>query len=100
MIKKILFITMIAASMGSIATPALADVYVRVAPPALRIEAEPAPRHGYIHTHGYWAWRHGRHTWVAGSWMRERHGYHYVEPQWADNHDGRWHMQAGHWDRD
>ena len=44
--------------------------------------------------------RHGRHAWVAGSWVRERHGYHYVEPQWEDNHDGRWRMHPGHWDHD
>lgn len=100
MIKKILLVTVIAAAMGSIATPAIADVFVRVAPPALRIEAEPAPRAGFIHTPGYWAWRHGHHVWVAGSWMHKRRGYHYVGPQWEDHHDGRWHMKPGHWARD
>jgi hypothetical protein len=100
MIKKILFITAIAASMGTIATPAAADVYVRVAPPALRVETESAPRHGYIRTPGYWAWRHKHHVWVASSWVHERRGYHYVAPEWVDHHDGRWHMTSSHWDRD
>lgn len=100
MIKKILFVTLIAASLGSVATPAAADVYVRVAPPELRVEEAPAPRPGYVYTPGYWTWRHGHHVWVKGSWVRERRGYRYVAPEWVDHHDGRWHMRRSHWVRD
>jgi len=97
--KKLLLVTMFAASLGGIAMPAVADVYVRVAPPALRVETEPAPRPGYIHTPGYWAWRHGHHVWVSGHWVRERRGYRYVAPEWVEEH-GRWHMRSAHWIRD
>ncbi|HEX2586443.1 MAG TPA: YXWGXW repeat-containing protein [Steroidobacteraceae bacterium] len=99
MIKKILLVTVIAASMGGIATPAAADVYVRVEPPALRVEPVPEPRRGYVYAPGYWDWRHGHHVWVKGHWVRERRGYHYVAPEWVDHHDGRWHMRPGRWER-
>ena len=46
MIKKILFTAMIAASVGGIATPAAAAVYIQVAPPERQVEVVPAPRHG------------------------------------------------------
>lgn len=52
MFKKILFVTMIAASLGGAATSVAADVYINVAPPPLRVETEPAPRPGYIYTPG------------------------------------------------
>jgi hypothetical protein len=30
--------------------------------------------------------------------MRERRGYHYNQPTWAER-DGRWSMQRGNWSR-
>lgn len=99
MIKKILFATMLAASLVSaVPTVAAADVYVRVAPPALRTEVMPAPRHGHTWTPGYWNWRGNKHVWVNGSWKRDRPGYRYAAPAWQER-DGRWTMQRGRWSR-
>jgi hypothetical protein len=101
MIKKILFATMIAASMGGIATPAAAavDVFVQVAPPPMRYEAVPAPRNGQVWAPGYWDWRNNSHVWHAGNWERDRPGHHYQPTQWQER-DGRWHREPSRWDRD
>ena len=100
MIKKILVVAMLAASIGSVAMPAASAVglYVEIAPPPMRIEAVPAPRHGYIWAPGYWNWHGNGHVWVAGSYMRERHGYRYSEPRW-EQRDGRWYQERGRWSR-
>jgi hypothetical protein len=99
MMKKILLGTMVAAtlSVGSVSV-ATADVFVRVAPPAPRTEVMPAPRKGYVWTPGYWDYRAGRHIWVQGTYVREKHGYHYANPQWHER-DGRWVLERGHWSR-
>jgi WXXGXW repeat (2 copies) len=98
MFKKILLASMLAASVVSIAVPASAAIFARVAPPAPRDELVPAPRSGYMWAPGYWNWNHNRHVWVKGSWMRERRGYHYTQPAWEER-DGRWHMNRGAWAR-
>ena len=101
MIKRVLLATMIAAAtVGSATIPSVAsaDVFVRVAPPAPRYEAVPAPRHGYTWAPGYWDWRHNRYHWVGGHWVRERPGYVYYAPSWVE-HDGRWHRQDSRWAR-
>jgi hypothetical protein len=99
MMKKILLGTMVAAtfSVGSVSV-ATADVFVRVAPPPPRTEVVPAPRRGYVWVPGYWDYRAGRHFWVQGTWVRERHGYRYAEPRWHER-DGRWVLERGHWSR-
>jgi hypothetical protein len=96
--KKILLAAVVAATMGSIAVPAAAAVYVQVAPPAPRSEAVPAPRRGYAWAPGYWDWRGKRHVWVAGHWVKERRGYAYAEPRWVER-DGRWTMERRGWQR-
>lgn len=83
----------LAPSIGSART----YIDIDVAPPALREEVVPAPRHGYVWAPGYWGWRHHRHYWVAGHWVHERRGHHWVGARWADHH-GRWRFEAGHWD--
>ena len=98
MIKKIILASLLAAAFGSIATTASAEVIIRVAPPALRTEVVPEPRHGQVWSAGHWEWRHNNHQWVGGTWMRERRGYHYTQPTWAE-HDGRWQMTRGAWAR-
>ncbi len=79
------------------------DVYIRVAPPVQYVEAVPSYRSGYVWVPGYWDWRAdrhgGRHVWVEGSWLRERHGYAYRPHRWVDN-GGHWVQERGHWDRD
>ncbi|MEK6244002.1 MAG: hypothetical protein AABM33_05820 [Pseudomonadota bacterium] len=98
MIRKTIAAAILAASFGSIATPASAQIIVRVAPPEPRVEVVPAPRAGRLWVPGYWDWKGKRHHWVKGNWVRERRGYQYVQPNWAER-DGRWHMTRGNWRR-
>jgi WXXGXW repeat (2 copies) len=98
MIKKTIVAALLAASFASIAIPASAAVYARVAPPPLRVEVVPAARPGRTWVAGHWEWRSNRHVWVAGNWIRDRRGYTYVQPAWTEQ-DGRWQMQRGNWRR-
>lgn len=98
MIKKILVAAMLAASLGSIATSASAQIIVRVAPPQPRAEVAPQPRRGYVWVAGHWEWRNRKHHWVKGTWVRERRGYRYEQPTWVER-DGGWAMQRGAWRR-
>ena len=72
--RKTLLAVMIAASLGGItqAPQALADVeiFFGTAPPALRYEAVPAPRRGYVWAPGYWDGNRGKHVWKRGQWQR------------------------------
>ena len=99
MLKKTLLAAAVVMSLGGVTLPqaSAADVIVRVAPPAPRVEAVPAPRHGYVWVPGYWDYRGHRHVWVAGSWVRERRGYRYVTPHWVER-NGAWVMERGRWD--
>lgn len=58
--------------------PASAQVDVNLvigtAPPPLRYESLPPPRHGYVWAPGYWNWNGHRHVWVSGHWLVERPG--------------------------
>ena len=98
MMKKLLIAALVAGSFGSVAIPASADVLVRVAPPAPRVEVVPEARRGYTWAPGYWDWKRGRHVWVKGHWVRERKGYVYNAPTWEE-HNGRWRMHRGAWAR-
>ena len=98
MIKKLLVAAMLAASVGSIATPAAADVVVHIGPPPLRVEHTPPPRHGRTWVEGHWQWKNHKHHWVEGKWIRDRPGYYYNQPTWTER-DGRWHMAHGNWSR-
>jgi hypothetical protein len=97
--KKLLLSAIVASTFGAIAPAAQAvDIFVNVAPPALRHEVVPAPRAGYLWAPGYWDWRSNKHYWVKGHWEKERAGYFYHQPQWAQR-DGRWVMERSRWDR-
>ena len=98
MIKKLILGAAVAASLGAMAAPALADVYVRIAPPPMREEVRPEAREGYIWVPGAWNWRHGRHEWSEGSWTRERRGYRYNEARWEER-NGRWVQRRATWSR-
>src|SRR5687767_14122437 len=69
MLKKLLAAGLLAATIGTISVPAFAQVYVQVAPPSLRHEVVPSPRHGHLWVPGHWAWRGHRHHWVPGHWV-------------------------------
>lgn len=99
MIKKIVLVAMVAASLGGVATSVTAaNVVVQVAPPAPRHEVMPPHRRGYVWVAGHWEWRNHRHQWVNGTWIRERRGYMYNQPTWVER-DGRWNMNRGGWRR-
>ena len=51
MIKKVLFVSMMAASVGGIAIPAAAAVYVQVGPPEMRVETVRAKLLGGVALH-------------------------------------------------
>jgi hypothetical protein len=98
MITKLVLAATLAGSIGSFAIPAAAEIVVRVAPPQARYEAVPQARRGMVWVPGHWDWRNQRHVWVRGTFVRERHGYHYAQPAWTER-EGRWYMERGNWRR-
>lgn len=97
---RLLALAVGSASLATMSLPAVAgvDVNVRIAPPAPRVEAVPAPRVGYVWTPGYWNWNGRTHVWVGGTYVRERPGYAYTQPAWVER-DGAYHFQRGGWAR-
>ena len=65
----------------TIAASAQVAVYIRSAPPPLRVEVRgPLPGPGYAWVEGYWA-PNGRHyRWVAGRWDRPPYRRGILEP--------------------
>ncbi|MBC7416228.1 MAG: YXWGXW repeat-containing protein [Herminiimonas sp.] len=98
MLKKTLLASLMVAALGGISQSAVAERYVRVAPPPPRAEMVPQARRGYVWTPGHWEWRRQQHVWIGGSWLRDRPGYSYRSPTWIER-DGRWAMQSGRWAR-
>lgn len=100
MFKKVLLASLVAVSFASVPLASFAQrpIVVQVAPPAPRQEAVPAPRRGYVWVPGHYEWKHRRHEWIGGYWLRERRGYRYSEPRWEER-NGRWEMQQGRWMR-
>ena len=98
-LRKTMLALCIATGAAAGTAPALADVYVRFGPPAPRYEAVPVLQPGWVWTPGYWNWSGHRYVWVRGHRVRAHHGHHYVPNHWVE-HDGRWRMDRGHWDRD
>lgn len=83
-----------------VAPPAPAPQVVVMAPPPPRHEvvyARPSPYHVWVP--GYWAWRGGRHVWIAGHYDLPPRGYRtWVEPRW-ERRGGSYIMIEGHWGR-
>jgi hypothetical protein len=100
--RKSLLAAMCAASLGAVAMPTLASadvgIYFNVAPPPVRYEVVPAPRHGYTWSSGYWNAKNQRHVWQAGHWEKDRAGYQLAQPTWTQ-HDNRWQLERGHWNK-
>jgi hypothetical protein len=99
------FIAAAAIAIGAAAfapTQAMAQVGVNIvigaAPPPLRWEARPPPRHGYVWAPGYWGWNGHRHVWIGGQWLAERPGYAYAPPRWVE-YGGRWRYEEARWNR-
>jgi len=79
------------------ATPAAADVYVRIAPPAPRYEAVPVVPPGWAWAPGYWNWSGRHYVWVHGRKVRAHGHGHWVPDRWVED-QGRWRREHGHWD--
>jgi hypothetical protein len=73
------------------------DIVVDSAPPAPRIEHQPAHRDGYVWSPGFWEWTGATFRWTAGTWISERRG-HWVADHWYQM-DTHWHFVKGHWER-
>jgi hypothetical protein len=96
--RKALFAAIVASTLGAFPLAASADkvIVVEEAPPPLKHEVVPAPRHGYVWAPGYWDWRHGHYTWVNGHWEKERHGMYWHPNRW-EQRNGRWEFEHGGW---
>jgi hypothetical protein len=68
----------------------LAEVVVKIAPPAAIVETRPvSPGAGYVWVPGYHRWDGNAHVWVAGKWDRPpRPHARWVEPRWRHRKDG------------
>jgi hypothetical protein len=99
MLSKTVLATCVAVACSMTALPSVArTIYVREAPPELRVESVPAARAGHQWVPGYWGYRSNRHVWHPGTWVRERAGYVYRQPTWVER-NGRWRQQSGQWSR-
>jgi hypothetical protein len=87
-----------AAALAPLQANAQVSVNIKIgeAPPPVRYEAAPTPRHGYVWAPGFWDWQGHRHVWVAGHWERERAGYIYAPAEWR-REGGEWRLYRGGW---
>jgi hypothetical protein len=99
MFRKSLLAAAAAASLLGFGSAAYAQVYVQVAPPAMRAEVAPAPRAGSVWVPGHYEWRNNDYVWISGYWVAERPGYAYVEPRWVQRANGQWYMVGNNWER-
>jgi len=102
--KKVLVSALFAAGViGAMATPLSSEaqvvLYLNTPPPAVRYEAVPTPRSGYVYSNGHWQHDGSQYVWSAGDWQAARPGYTYSQPRWVEN-NGRYAYQASRWDRD
>ena len=72
-------------------------VYVKKAPPAVKVEVKPAPPYkNAVWISGRWVWKKNTHVWVAGHWVKPRSGYAWVPGHWVKKRQG-WIWIDGHW---
>jgi hypothetical protein len=80
------------------AEPVYYGAEIDVAPPPPQVVEVPPPRVGFVWAPGYWNWNGHQHVWVGGRWIGERAGYHWAPDRW-EQHNGRWRLAKGHWER-
>jgi len=97
--RKTILAVLLASSAAVFSAPALAEIYVNIAPPAPRYEVVPAPRAGYVWVPGYWDWRGNHHVWARGHWERERHGMYWHPNRWTES-NGHYILERGRWDKE
>jgi hypothetical protein len=95
-VKKTGLALLLAVSM----TPAalMAQVVVRIAPPAPIVEVHDHPPHaGWVWEDGYHRWDGHRYVWVKGRWVKPPHpGAEWVAHRW-EQRNGGWVLVEGHW---
>lgn len=87
---------------GNLGNAINAALRVRVAPPALRQEVQPAqPGPNYFWVSGYWNWRprQEQYVWVPGHWEQERPNYRWMPAGWVQR-NGEYIFVRGRWARD
>jgi len=95
-VKKIILSALLALCMAPAAV--MAQVVVRVAPPAPIVEVHDRPPHeGWVWIDGYHRWNGHRYVWVHGHWVRPPHpGAVWVAHRW-EQREGGWVLIEGHW---
>lgn len=100
--KKVVLGLLSAAAVGTLlfvaAPPSFADVVVKIAPPAMRVETRPpAPGPEFAWRPGYWRWGGKEHVWVGGEYVRRPHpGAEWIEGRW-DRRGGDFVWIEGRW---
>jgi hypothetical protein len=96
LVKKISLAGLLALILAPVA--AMAQIVVRVAPPAPIVEVHDHPPHaGWVWQDGYHRWDGHRYVWVHGRWVHPPHpGGVWVAHHWEHRGDG-WVMVEGHW---
>ncbi|HTY41373.1 MAG TPA: YXWGXW repeat-containing protein [Thermoanaerobaculia bacterium] len=95
--RRFLAAVALAGALGSAVAEAL-PVYVKVSPPAPKVEVKVvAPGPGYVWTGGYYKWHGGAYVWVPGRWMMPpRPGAVWIPGHWKSTPSG-WYWRPGHW---
>jgi hypothetical protein len=77
-----------------------AEVVVRVAPPAARVETiPPPPGRAYAWDPGHWQWNGRTYVWIPGQYIAYPHRYRrWIPGHWV-NRGGGWYWVQGHWRR-
>ncbi|MBC8996951.1 YXWGXW repeat-containing protein [Pseudomonas sp. N40(2020)] len=73
-------------------------VIVQQAPPPMRMEVMPGPRHGYVWDQGHWRWQGRGYVWMPGHWQPVRYNAHWKPGHWQAR-GPNWFWVEGHWVR-
>ena len=97
-IKRILILVCFLGPLGmTVENCASRVVYVRKAPPRVRVEVRPVkPFTSAVWMSGYWRWNGRQHVWVSGRWAKPKKGKVWVTGHWKKAPRG-WHYVPGHW---
>lgn len=83
----------------STATAGAGVIFIKTAPPAVKIEVRPhAPFAKAVWIPGHWTWKRGRYVWAKGHYVKHRKGFAWVPGHWKKRRAG-WVWVGGHWKR-
>lgn len=76
-----------------------AEILLRTAPPAIRVEVRPKAPHAHaVWVPGHRVWCAGKYSWTGGHWIKHRPGFVYVPGHWVKR-PGGWVWIEGYWKR-